>query len=444
MPASTFDSPHPTPTLLLTSLPPSTLLGINLTTFNSTPTFHGIRNIQSGPTFLYTGATSAFSIRHGAWFFVGNRKSSGWEEVEVRVWKWNAKEEELVQLQRSDEDAVRMRANMGAIWRAGGLWGYEDVSAASASAAAAAKQSREAGGDEELDDEDDEEDAEGDWHRLTDCITERLVSRICGGDESHGAPGEHSRYTLTSASSAEQDKDHIPGLTATEANLPSEKNLTFIPINLKQTWRKGAVGRERTEAAQDRSWALVNIISNLGGNSDGEGEKTILGELQFTFLMVLTLSNYSCLEQWKRLLELILTCQTEVVHRASLFTRVLRLIKLQLRHCDDVEGGLFEMSLDEGAVFLQKFLRRFGKALDDVSSSVATEGDLAEVKDAFGDLERWCKASYGWSIRDETILKRGILELEDGEMVQMDMNDADEDEETGEYAPVVVDLGEYS
>ena len=39
------------------------------------------------------------------------------------------------------------------------------------------------------------------------------------------------------------------------------------------------------------------------------------------------------------------------------------------------------------------------------------------------------------------MLKRCMLELEDGERVEMDMNDADEEDETGEYAPVVVELG---
>jgi A1 cistron-splicing factor AAR2 len=36
--------------------------------------------------------------------------------------------------------------------------------------------------------------------------------------------------------------------------------------------------------------------------------------------------------------------------------------------------------------------------------------------------------------------KRGMLDLEDGERVEMDVNDASEDEESGDYAPTVVEL----
>ena len=35
-----------------------------------------------------------------------------------------------------------------------------------------------------------------------------------------------------------------------------------------------------------------------------------------------------------------------------------------------------------------------------------------------------------------------MLELEDGEQIEVQISGADEEDETGEYAPVVVDLGE--
>jgi len=45
---------------------------------------------------------------------------------------------------------------------------------------------------------------------------------------------------------------------------------------------------------------------------------------------------------------------------------------------------------------------------------------------------------YGWQ-NEKDILRRGMVELEDGERVELSMKGVDEDEETGEYAPVVVD-----
>ena len=40
-----------------------------------------------------------------------------------------------------------------------------------------------------------------------------------------------------------------------------------------------------------------------------------------------------------------------------------------------------------------------------------------------------------------TMLKRGMVQLEDGEQVELTMEGADEEDEMGEYAPTVVDLG---
>jgi len=147
--------------------------------------------------------------------------------------------------------------------------------------------------------------------------------------------------------------------------------------------------------------------------------------------------NFSCLEQWKRILGLLLTCRAAINARERFFIEVLRLLQLQLKHCDDVEGGLFEMDGDEAGNFLRKLLIGFRKAMDDVTSP-ATSGVNAQLE----ELERWVKTEYGWELRKEAIVRRGLLELEDGEQVEMEVNEAEEEDETGEYAPVVVDLGE--
>jgi len=61
------------------------------------------------------------------------------------------------------------------------------------------------------------------------------------------------------------------------------------------------------------------------------------------------------------------------------------------------------------------------------------------VRKELQTLDDEMKELYEWDLKGE-VLKRGMLELEDGEMVEMEMNDAGEEDETGEYAPVVVDL----
>lgn len=127
-----------------------------------------------------------------------------------------------------------------------------------------------------------------DWPALTSAITASVLTRITDGDANH--------WYLTSASSARRDIEDIPGLDEDDKKaLQADKELNFLPIDLKKTWREGATGRERTEAAQDRSWALERLVE--AHCTDGDVNE-IIGELQFCFLMILTINNFSCLEQW--------------------------------------------------------------------------------------------------------------------------------------------------
>merc|ERR1711939_102481 len=83
------------------------------------------------------------------------------------------------------------------------------------------------------------------------------------------------------------------------------------------------------------------------------GAREILGEVQFCFLMVLTLANYSCLEQWKRLLSVLLTCQAALDEVQGYFVEVVKVLAMQVRHFDDVEGGMFEMRDEGGSAWLR-------------------------------------------------------------------------------------------
>jgi AAR2 protein. len=334
---------------------------------------------------------------------------------------------------RRNKRLCGIKANLSAIWQSGGLFRYR--SRISSTAAGGREEDRD------LDNEDSEKEGRNDWIGLTNTISPQLLSRILGDPEID--VDWKPRWTVTSGSTAPRDADQIPGLTSKEAAAggiaaEQEKELRFLPVDLKRTWREGAIGRERTEAAQDRSWALGDLVRRFSEDGDEQiGERQILGELQFTFLMVLTLMNYSCFEQWKRLLALVLTCRAAITAREGFFTDVLLLLRLQLKRCDDVEGGLFEMDGDDGAEFLKKLLTGFKRAVDELN-----EGVGFAVKFELGMFEKWVREEFNWELRREAIVRRGMLELEDGEQVEMEINDADEEDETGEYAPVIVDLGD--
>ncbi|KAJ6032135.1 hypothetical protein N7540_002867 [Penicillium herquei] len=467
-------SVQPSPTILLPQLPPKTLVGIDLITFTSTANFHGIRDLPTGWHFLYTGTTESLSLRSGAWFYVGDisgaqygynelalvpqkQKHSEQSKPEILIWKWNTDTESLASL-RSDSDsdsqeAMRYKANLGAIWQSGGLFQFR--SRVPKSNTTDTTQNSTQSEVTQIDDDDETETSgRADWRRLTDCITPNVLTRI------NGPPNidvdARSRWMVTSASTAYCDADNIPGLDPQrvhEDGVPrttgeQERDLWFLPIDLKHTWPEGAIGRERTEAAQDRSWALGNIIHRLSRSvhpvtgepslDEEQAEKDFLGEMQFTFLMVLTMMNYSCLQQWKRMLELVLTSRAAIVDREPFMAEFLALLLRQLQRCDDVEGGLFEMDGDDGGAFLRDLLKKFRRLVYQMVESDST----SRVKGELSKLEKWLKEEYDWELTHEVFVKRGMVRLEDGEEVELDMEDNDEDEETGEYAPMVVDSDE--
>ncbi|KAL3474846.1 A1 cistron-splicing factor [Aspergillus californicus] len=466
----TSASASPTPTILLPYLPPKTLVGIDLITFTSTPNFYGIRNLPPGWHFLYTGTTEGLSLRSGGWFYIHpdrNHIKNRGDGMQILVWKWNNNTESLEPVHaEQQEEGMRIRANMGALWRGGGLFGYRSRVPSTGLVLQRKQQQKVSEVEEDLDE--GEEEGRKEWLGLTEYFSPRLLNRITGeagaGDvDLDGRP----RWVVTSGSTAKEDDDDIPGIanttdptetatgtatTTTTTTLVTsgtgtvsekERELSFLPVDLKMTWREGAIGRERTEAARDRSWALGDIVQRLSSadnNSDTSGEAQILGELQFTFLMGLTVMNYSCLQQWKRLLRLILTCRRAIVDRASFMASVLRLLLLQLKRSDDVEGGLFDQlggeGASEGPEFLHKLLKGFRTALyEEVDAS-----ELSVVKTEFGHLEAWVKSEFDWELNRDAVLRKGMLQLEDGEEVEMEML-ADEEVD---YQPVVVDLDEQS
>jgi len=407
-------NPSQSASVLLLNLPQKAFCGIDLLSFTTSPRFHGIKNLPPGLHLVFTGATNSFSLRYGVWFRVPEETNL----PSLHIKKWDAQSEELIA--ETDVAAVlRWRANLGGIWR-DGLTPYRQSVVEGETAEDDEGRNGEArvvtNGHEVITEE------TGDWIRLTDCITEHVLDRIAGKSE------DRDHWALTSASSAKIDVDDIPGISKAEASRFFEKDLGFLPIDLKQTWREGAVGRERTLAAQDRSWALRQLVDTVCHDP-----MDIIGELQFCFLSLLTLNNNSCLEQWKRLLGLMLTCQEAIQTYPGVFTRFLATLKLQLEHNQDAEGGLFDMR-DEGSTLLKPLLKRFRQGLEQQSGSAKVD-----VMDELDELEDYLKAEHGWLL-NEDYARHGMLQLEDGEEVMMDMNPEDDEDESGDYAPTMVEL----
>lgn len=389
--------------VLLLDLPLKSLAGIDLLSFTITPRFKGVRNLPPGWHFIFCSSNDSFSVRYGAWFQV---KLNSPNEVELHVKRWDVENEQLVQ-ETNQTELMKLRVNLGSIWKEN-LTPYRQTSSQDAPSPS-----------------DIAEEQSADWQHLTDCISPSLLSRILGETPEH--------WTISSASSARADADDIPNLSTpgTEGSeVQHEKELQFLPIDLKRTWPANARGRERTEAARDHSWYLNSLIERHCMKRD---DKEIIGELQFCFLMVLCLNNFSCLEQWKRILSLLFTSFKAVAERPELFVKAIGMVGLHVKHVNYAEGELFDLE-DEGGRLLKGLFRKFKLGLKEVEGL-----EKQDVLEELEELEAFLRSELGWEL-DEVVLRHGFVQLEDGEMVRADFSDGDEDEEAGEYAPTVVEL----
>lgn len=390
--------PH-TSTLLLLNLPLSILCGIDLLTFTTNPKFLGIKSIPPGWHFLYVSETADVSLREGFWFFIPGPSST---PPPLLLYAWDNARGGLRPCVSEEEHE---RYHSTAVTQQERLTPYRQSASSS-----------------------EENERDNYWPHLTPHITSPLLARF--------TKSTTDDYTITTASCAAQDLDDIPGLGPNDPR-DDEKELGVLGINLARTWREGAIGRERTEGRLDTSWALSYIVHSFP-NEQGEGNEwgaVILGEMELCFLMVVTIANWSCLEEWKRCLGLVLGCKSAVRAHEAFFAAVLALLKRQLERGEDVEGGLFDMG-DEGAGWLKGLLRSFKKILGEVFE----EGQGVEVKEQMEELERWLRGEYGWELCGDFV-RRGMLELEDGEVVEMDVGGLEDgEEERGEYAPVVVEM----
>ena len=129
---------------------------------------------------------------------------------------------------------------------------------------------------------------------------------------------------------------------------------------------------------------------------------------------------------------MLFTCKEALGEVEGYFVEVLKVLRLQLEHVDDVEGGLFDLRDEVGSRWLRRLVEGF-------RGNVEERCELgSELRVQMEEFEEFVKERYGWeSGRD--VLRRGVVELEDGERLEVSLDGADEDDEMGEYAPVIVE-----
>ncbi|CCF47051.1 AAR2 domain-containing protein [Colletotrichum higginsianum] len=155
------------------------------------------------------------------------------------------------------------------------------------------------------------------------------------------------------------------------------------------------------------------------------------------------LGNEACIQQWWHMLvSVVLKAYTLPLRRPELARFLLQTITAQLVYNERYLDGSV---LDYGPSYsrdlrmaLIVYKRRLNEVLLTLNSLATPE--QAAVGQAFSELETWVW-KFGWDIRSD-YLRKGKTMLEDGEEVELEMDDLEAEDERGEFAATVVELDE--
>jgi A1 cistron-splicing factor AAR2 len=377
-----MSTPTTTTSILhLTSIPPSSHIGLDLSSFSSTPQFAGIKSLPPGLHHIWVSTAPGLSLRYGFWLHIPSAPPVQHHR------RYDPATEALV----ADDDLLP--AITPELWTSG-LTPYR----------------------QRLPSTGEETPAADAWNALVRHVTPHVLTRVLG-------EGWSADSTSGSVAGEVEDTAGLPGDDGGE-----ERRLGFTAVDLKRTWREGAQGSERTEMARDRSWMLGEVLAAA------EGE--LLGEFELAFVVCYYLGNYAAAEHWMRVVRLVLTCRNAAVgEREPLFVEFLAELRCMLEVLQAGEGPGFigEDQLNE----VLGLLRRFGKMLREEEEEDPSKG--AKVRREFERLKDWAGKRMDWVLDTREMLRRGMVMTEEGDMVEVEAEGLEEEEETGEYAPVIVE-----
>lgn len=277
------------------------------------------------------------------------------------------------------------------------------------------------------------------WPALTSKINRATLSRIFNTVDDSEICNSGWSCSSTTDSRAETHS-FVPN-----SAIPAERPFNFLKFDIRKSFRLGASGRELTNQALDKSWLLKSMIDDqCGGHSD-----QLLAELQFCFVSVLLLENFACLEQWKRLVQLISFCSEYQTENTKFFCSYIDILREQLAASP---RRLYDDFLCDSEFVTEAFkalLKRFDRLNDEVKP-VALKIKLSEMTDflanSFGARDigsvignSGANSNDHNNEDDDLAYSFGADNTDIGYKREDDDNNSigDPDLETGEYAPTL-------
>lgn len=364
-------------TILLLDVPTGTIVGVDQQAFTVGKKFLGVKMVPPGVHFVST--TSCDS--HGGFApVVGFFLTLGAGDVAIR--RWDSCEEILCSM--SIDDEVRYQQGVNRLDFDHGLAPYDHASW---------KQ----------------------WRGLSKYITKEALEGLMPITGFISIMQEDHKMALTGQTPAEvklleQLAEGKPSGQQTEYHKEQIKvhNCFYAELpDLRAS--RGLVGSELTAIYLDKSTVLAETLRASYSNDD----KKLLAEVQFSFLSFVLCQSLQGLNQWKAILQLMLGCEEAFLTRTDLYLKFVKCVRLQLEFGLANVGDMGECwsnnILEESflKVCLVEFLQRVYEA--------AQDGNGVDV-DLYKECQSVCRLveeKLGWEV---------------------------EQQECGEYAPVVVVL----
>ena len=360
----------PLTTVYCLDFPENWLLGIDLFHFQSTSQFSGVKLIPTGIHSFHWGADLE-SIRYGK-FFIQTKDDSN-----LIILKYDRNTETVCTEEDIGElDVSAIKSRLGEAYPF--MIVYEELKRATLSQVQGSI-------------------FENSWEILTQYITksglDSLVPHnpIISSTSATATETEVLRRSLLDAAKdrAEKDRsvaDHEVAKDKIIRTLINESDieLRFIEINIKKRLADPALtGRDLTNSYLDKSWYLGDILSSL----NPPGFKSFLGQLQFSFLLLLLFANYSGALQWFSMVQLLLDCEKAFVTNSQHSTSFLRVLK---NHLDACPTDYFEQFWDR-----KEFSSMMLKFHENVYGHECWQLESSGLIDVCAEVFRVCEKKFG-------------------------------------------------
>ncbi|KAM3581958.1 hypothetical protein VKS41_005398 [Umbelopsis sp. WA50703] len=197
--------------------------------------------------------------------------------------------------------------------------------------------------------------------------------------------------------------------------IEKEEGVEFTQFDLKQSFPPGASGQEVTKWSLDKSWLTKNLLANVY-HSDYH---YLLGEFQLAFVATLLGQNFSSFHQWKKLMQLLCSCQELMEELPRLFSDFIDVLTKQMKECP--QDFFYEILSEDN--FVSQVLKTFARNIPAANK---------ELQQQFFALHDILKKEFNWEIPGLS------SSLKNNDQAQC--GDEDDEEEVGEYAPAIVEL----